>query len=273
MGKRIQQLFLVILLFNIYCSIDPISGTTSSENAKVIGTILDENEMPVDSADVRLRNHKDTLSTLEYDTTVYTNAEGVYVFNIPPIGSYYITAVKDNKRLAYIDSIEVENKEKIPVPTYSIGRTGSVTGIVALSDSVSVSEKAIEIYCEPLDFRQIIRDGNSFTINDVPRGRYPLIITPTSDLHQVKRLWFSIRTDEVKDLDTITLVPKGYYTEEELYSLVESMALEAGKDVRDVFRILSEEGELFGKQWKHEQEEEVKRIIAAAVEKAIDSKL
>ncbi len=271
MFRWIQSIPLLILLFNIHCSVDSISGTTSSENAKVIGTILDDNEIPVDSAEVRLRNHKDSTSTMEYDTTVYSNAEGVYAFNLPPIGDYYITAAKAEKRIAYIDSVAVLDTQKVPVPTYTIGEQGSITCVVVLSDSVNITEKVIVVVCEPLDYEQEIRSRDSFSITDIPRGRYPLIFTPVSDLHQIKRIWFFLEAGETKELGTVTLLPKGYFTEEELKRLAESMAVDAGKDVQDVFRILEEEGELFSKLWKYEQEEDVRRIIASAVEKAIDS--
>lgn len=240
---KILYIPLLLVIASLYwsCSTGIVDGGNTSDIGNAIaGTIIDENETPIDSAEFRLRTLKDSGYSIGIDTIVHTNAKGEYRFNLPPIGLYFITATKNNRPIAYIDSVEVKDTQTVIIPIYRISELSSVKGVVVLSDTSGVREKGIEIFCEPLDYKIKVVHGDTFFITDIPRGRYPLVFTPDSDLFRNTRTGFSVGSGEIKDLGTITLLPQGYFTEEELCDLAESMARAAGKDVRDVLRILRE---------------------------------
>jgi hypothetical protein len=59
-----------------------------------------------------------------------------------------------------------------------------------------------------------------------------------------------------------------HYAVYELCEIVKEMAMNAKKDVDDVFMILKKEDRLFETKWKYEQKNEVVSLIESAVEKA-----
>ena len=62
-----------------------------------------------------------------------------------------------------------------------------------------------------------------------------------------------------------------YFRGAELCTLAKKMAMNANKDIGDVFLILKKDNMLFDTKWKYEHKEAVIKIIAGAVKKAKDA--
>jgi hypothetical protein len=135
----------------------------------------------------------DTIPTQSY--TVFTDANGNYnMLNIPQPGYYYAQSFSDFYIPSYYihsgpspvfwqqaDSIKIDNKitnQNISMQRDSSTGGGSISGIINIGGSIP--DKKIIIYAKSLDYNQPFNyalplQGNSFTVNNLPYGRYRLI--------------------------------------------------------------------------------------------------
>jgi hypothetical protein len=135
----------------------------------------------------------DTIPTQTY--TVFTDASGNYShMNIPQSGYYYLQAFSDFYIPAYYshsgpspvfwqqaDSIRIDNSitnQNISMERDSSTGGGSISGIINIGGNIP--DKKIIIYAKSLDYNlpfnyALPLQGNSFTVNNLPYGRYRLI--------------------------------------------------------------------------------------------------
>jgi hypothetical protein len=204
----------LLFIAGLNCSTDLADGGTEAGNAKIIGTVVDENGTPVDNALVTLNEKTDTIlhyytvhdSLITYDTTVATDSKGVFAFDLPDSGMYHITVEKYKRFLVFIDSIHVFNKVTISLPPDTIREPGVITGTVYLNDTTGVTEKQIRVIVkEKLDYVIEIGHGEPFTFADIPRGLYGILCSPESGEFLPKWLKVEVTPGDTTDLGKIVL--------------------------------------------------------------------
>jgi hypothetical protein len=135
----------------------------------------------------------DTIPTQSY--TVFTDANGNYnLTNIPQSGYYFLQSFSDFYIPAYYnnsgpspvfwqqaDSIKIDNiinNKNISMLRDSSTGGGIITGNITIGGNIP--DKKIIVYAKSIDYNQPFNyalpiQGNSFTVNNLPYGRYRLI--------------------------------------------------------------------------------------------------
>jgi hypothetical protein len=141
----------------------------------------------------KIKQTKDTIPTQSY--SVFTDYYGGYnIQNIPQPGYYFVQSFSDFYIPAYFnqagpspvfwqqaDSIEINtnlSNKNISMNRDSSTGGGIITGTINIGGTIP--DKRIIVYAKSIDYNQPFNyalpiQGNSFTINNLPFGRYRLI--------------------------------------------------------------------------------------------------
>jgi Secretion system C-terminal sorting domain len=141
----------------------------------------------------KIRQSQDTIPTQSY--SVFADASGSYnITNIPLPGYYFVQSFSDFYVPAYLnqsgpspvfwqqaDSIKIDNilnNKNISMQRDSSTGGGIISGTINIESTIP--DKRIIIYAKSIDYNQPFNyalpiEGNSFTVNNLPYGKYILI--------------------------------------------------------------------------------------------------
>jgi hypothetical protein len=140
----------------------------------------------------KIRQSQDTIPTQSY--SVFADASGYNFANIPLPGYYFVQSFSDFYVPAYFnqsgpsqvfwqqtDSIQINaalTNKNISMQRDSSTGGGIISGTINIGSTIP--DKRVIIYAKSIDYNQPFNyalpiEGNSFTVNNLPYGRYELI--------------------------------------------------------------------------------------------------
>ncbi len=160
---------------------DTISGTTSSENARVMGAILTASGDAATNTIVKIipSNHNPFINSIIEDTCIdTTDSKGNYHFSLSEYGTFNIEAYHRTHGTKFLVSDISVDEDTVLVPTGSLKETGALR--VFLPDSVDTASGYV--YIEGTSLLSELGNGIYYTgdkyaviINSIPFGKVPPI--------------------------------------------------------------------------------------------------
>lgn len=203
-----RQLSLLIFFFLLQCSSDFVGGTSSTDNPKVMGIIVDNENIPTSNVEVLIlpinfNPITDNLTTSgDKDTT---DLYGRFELFIPDTGKFNIQShhFESNKYLLK-RNILVDSDELI-IDTLFLSKPGALK--IILSESIDTSNSYTFIkgtsYYEDLSNIEIDSNNKKYTIfNNVPTGHIPEISYWNEDIDSADILF----SDSIKISSNDTLI-------------------------------------------------------------------
>jgi hypothetical protein len=188
------------------CSPDPIAGGTStSENGRIVGKLVDADGVPAAHAKVSLfpadfdpiRNN----GNIQIDTT---DTSGNYLFTDIDRGTYTIQSIHcSTGTQALRNGVEI-NDDTVTLTNDSLRRPGSIR--IALPDSIVAESGYLYIPGTGI-FVQLSGTGTFAVLDSVPAGVIPAVIYATEDtLHS------SVLSERIAVIseDTVTIMNTGW---------------------------------------------------------------
>lgn len=258
---RILLLFILVLSFSCTTNLsggDTGSGTEVGNPKTLFGTVLDSNNIPISNAAVRLQSQRHTV-VRSIDTTVFTNLEGKYVFNLPPLGSYALTIRKDNVLIGYINNIKVDENISQEITT-PISKPGMIKGVIKLEETSKTSPTRIRFKNIPLSIDTVINSGSIIEYPDIPEGTYFFTFEPEDTInYSDSTKVVTVQHSQINDI-SLTLLRKTF-TEKDLLLIAEELSQKENKHLETLINRLKNETELFEKTWLKSEEQEIRKLI------------
>lgn len=173
---------LLIICFLFQCSSDFSGGTSSTDNPKVMGYIVNENHLPTANVEVLLLpiNHNPLIDNLALSgATDTTDINGYFELLAPDTGTFNIQSrhFESNRNLLKRD-IKVDSDELF-VDTLLLEEPGALKITLPESLDTNNSYAFIEgtfIYKKISGLKVDSNNNKSITLNDLPSGYIPNII-------------------------------------------------------------------------------------------------
>jgi hypothetical protein len=216
MIKQDKKTFLTFLLFPLclflLCSKNPANNGNTTPQATgraIVGKFLDVNNKPISSALVRLFpvDYVPSLSlskklTITVDTT---DKNGNYRIPVADSGTFNLEGQKDSLGI-FIDSVKVPlDTNNVPIPDKVLKKLGIIKGISHMPGQNDTNQVRVTLYIPGTGRITKPVIGGRFTFQDVPEGKYQIIIDPTLNDYEVKILDTMVSSGDTLDLDTVII--------------------------------------------------------------------
>ena len=205
--KIFRSLLLATAIFTAGCMNN--SGTEIPNGAAgVTGRLTDANGNPVSGAVVQALpvNYVPSLTlSKSASTSVKTDAKGYYKIIIQDTGTYNIDCSSDTLG-AFIDSVKVlDVSNDLHVPDHQMKKLGGIKGISHMGGQNDTNQVRVTLYIPGTGRITKPVIGGAFKFEDVPEGRYRIIIDPTLNDFNVKIVDVTVLAGQMLNLDTVKL--------------------------------------------------------------------
>lgn len=189
MIKKINIVITLLLVFTLSnCTNDNISGNSNGDgngssvgnsiNSSISGRVVSADSVGVSSSIVGLYL-KDTNTNIENIEMVNTNEHGAFLFTDVLNGDYVVVAFENEKSIAYVNDININNKSVI-IPDIISGQYGSIKGSLDYLNSDDPANDSVIIIIKELMDTTIVLDKSEFEITEIPEGEYNISISKKS---------------------------------------------------------------------------------------------
>ena len=181
------------------------NGATS-----VTGRLTDPGGNPVAGAEVQMlpADYVPSLVAAKHAAIpkVTTDANGYYRFPITVHGTFNIDCRKDTLG-GFIDSVQIpDDSTAVQVPDCKLKKLGVIKGISYMPGQSDTNQVRVTLYIPGTGRITKPVIGGAFTFQDVPEGRYQIIIDPTLNDYNVKIINATLLAGDTLNLGKVELL-------------------------------------------------------------------
>jgi hypothetical protein len=138
-GRAFARCLRVAMVFMV-CALLGVTTFGQTPTAKVVGTVLDPQGLPVEGAKVTLTNQG-----TNYDYTTTTSSKGAFQFSNIDSGIYRVTVATDNFRVAVVENIKTDAATDYSVPPIKleVGPTKDTITVEAGAEVVNTTNTEV----------------------------------------------------------------------------------------------------------------------------------
>jgi hypothetical protein len=210
--KLILNVQFIIFLLLLSCVNNPsntVNETNTIVGRSIKGRFLDINGKPIVGATVRVYSASYvpsfSLSKKLATITGTTDLNGAYQIPFKDSGLINIDGFKDSLG-TFIDSIKIpKDSVDVIIPDKVMKKVGVIKGVSYMPGQNDTNQVRVTLYIPGTGriTKPII--GGKFTFENVPEGRYQIIIDPTLNAYNVKVVDTTLIAGDTINFDTITL--------------------------------------------------------------------
>jgi hypothetical protein len=210
--KAFLTFLLIPLFLTLFCSKNPADNgnTTPPQTGRAItGKFLDVNDKPISGALVRLFpvDYVPSLSLSKKLAIIVdtTDKHGNYRIPVSDSGIFNLEGQKDSLGV-FVDSVKVpKDTNDVPVSDKVLKKLGIIRGISHMPGQNDTNQVRVTLYIPGTGRITKPVVGGKFLFQDVPEGKYQMIIDPTLNDYDVKILDTNLLAGDTLNLDTVVI--------------------------------------------------------------------
>ena len=209
MNKILLLQLLLIIAIWCNCTTQVAGGSSQQGNAKIIGSVVSANGLPAKWTKISVRpvGYVKTLNPSNNDSTFDAITDSKGQFSISGIypGMYTIEANDRVSNAALIKATVYEQEDSANVGRIELKNYANITGSV--DEAVLDPDSKFYVQVVGLERLEPVGDDGTFSIDDLPEGRYELrVISTKTESNPVEISGIQTRSGEIEAL----VVPAGW---------------------------------------------------------------